>query len=72
MWRQSVPCGDLRPANVGLVRQLIQNQYVDNVSTTWNCQSWVMDALGSLQAGGLLELRGEAERQLRSMLQNWQ
>ncbi|KAK3940110.1 hypothetical protein QBC46DRAFT_449752 [Diplogelasinospora grovesii] len=31
----------------------IQATPVDNVSTTWNCQAWIMDALDNLEAEGL-------------------
>lgn len=54
LWRENVLCGHIPAARVNAARQLIQNQYVDNVSQTWNCQAWAIEALESLQNAGIM------------------
>lgn len=54
--RENVLVGTVYASRVDEARQLIQNQKVDNGSTKWNSQSWVMEALSALQRAGLTSL----------------
>lgn len=72
LWRENISVGTLHVSRVDEARQLLQHQRVDNRSTTWNCQSWVMDALSELHRTGLTRLSREEMGRLRRQQQHWQ
>ncbi len=72
LWRESIPVGALHVSSVNEARQLLQYQRVDNRSTTWNCQSWVMEALSELHRAGLTRLSREEMGRLQRLQQHWQ
>ena len=72
LWMENILCGSISSSRVDAARSLIQSQFVDNVSTTWNCQAWAMEALASLQQARLMTLDAGGQRRLASMRQNWQ
>ena len=64
LWSENIRVGTIDHRRVDAARQLIQNQYVDNQSTTWNCQSWAMEALETLNHAGIMRYHSGARRQL--------
>ena len=51
---------------------LIQSTPVDNISTTWNCQAWIMEALEALAEYGMFVWEEGAEAELNERRENWQ
>lgn len=47
---------------------MIQDHPVNNESTTWNCQDWVVENLDNLEEGGLLQVSPDVEESLQGKL----
>lgn len=67
-----VPCGTVPTNKHDQAVFMIQSHPVDNQSTTWNCQAWVMENLDRLAQLGLLQPSPGAKESLQSKRQNWQ
>ena len=72
LWQENIAVGMLHASRVEEARRQIQNQRVDNRSTTWNCQSWVLEALSALHDTRLATLSSEGMRRLQRQQQFWQ
>jgi hypothetical protein len=71
-FRTAIFVGWIRWADVAYVRHFIQQWDVDNVSTTWNCQEWVVELVFALLRARLLEVRWRGLTRLLSMRERWQ
>lgn len=70
---RSIPVGTMRRRHVAWARRMIQHQPVDNQSTTWNCQTWVLSCLTALYRVGVLgRLHRRGMRTLAQLVQRWQ
>jgi hypothetical protein len=67
-----IPVGTIKGAKVTEARNHIQAQHVDNVSHTWNCQNWAMEALQDAAKAGLINLDASAMGQVQAKHENWQ
>ncbi|EGX92787.1 hypothetical protein CCM_04160 [Cordyceps militaris CM01] len=45
---------------------------VDNVSSTWNCQAWVVSALDYLESSGVFRWDPAARQRVLGLRQHWQ
>lgn len=72
LFKEKVLVGNLSRSAVSHARDLIQTQPVNNRESTWNCQSWVMEALENLEAKSYIRLRSEDMHYLRGKRQRWQ
>jgi hypothetical protein len=70
--KEIVPCGTIPTNRHNQVVSVIQSNPVDNQSSTWNCQAWVMENLNNLENLRLLQLTPETKAKLESKRQNWQ
>ena len=70
--RVSVIVGYVRRRDVGLVRWIIQNWPVNNRSSRWNCQRWVIELVWALFRAGLLRCRWRGIRRIMRMREYWQ
>lgn len=50
---------------------MIQDHPVNNESTTWNCQDWVVEKLDNLEEGGLLQVSPDVKENLQGKRQHW-
>lgn len=50
----------------------IQATPVDNESSTWNCQSWAMEALNNLEEIDLFHWDKKGKKRAQKRRQNWQ
>ncbi|KAL7272458.1 hypothetical protein RUND412_004725 [Rhizina undulata] len=70
--QNTILCGSVNAADGQLAFDTIQNQPADNVSNTWNCQSWVMEGLHALVDLGLMVIDDATWKQLEEKRQNLQ
>ncbi|KAG9228409.1 hypothetical protein BJ875DRAFT_389475 [Amylocarpus encephaloides] len=69
--RVSIIVGRIRWFQLNRVRHMIQGWRVNNRSTTWNCQSWVMEIIIELRRRGWLALRRRALSRLIREREYW-
>ncbi|KAJ5092148.1 hypothetical protein NUU61_007018 [Penicillium alfredii] len=70
--KEVVPCGTIPASRHHQAVSVIQSHPVDNQSTTWNCQAWVMENLDNLVDLRMMQLAPETKAKLQSKRQNWQ
>ncbi|KAI0191788.1 hypothetical protein EV127DRAFT_61446 [Xylaria flabelliformis] len=69
---ESITVGVIPGSSFDAAVSIIQATPVDNVSTTWNCQAWAVQALDSLGSAGLFQWDAEAKATVLKKRQNWQ
>lgn len=69
---KSVEVGFFDLANIKTVGATIQATPVDNESTTWNCQVWIMEALDNLQQKSLFTWNSSGKTTVMARRQIWQ
>lgn len=69
---EAIECGTIPSSKHNQAVLLIQAHSVDNQSTTWNCQAWVMENLENLEQHGLLQVPPAVKASLQAKRQNWQ
>ncbi|OJJ88091.1 uncharacterized protein ASPGLDRAFT_1027681 [Aspergillus glaucus CBS 516.65] len=67
-----IDCGTIPSSKHNQAVLLIQAHPVDNQSTTWNCQAWVIENLENLEQHGLLQVSPTVKASLQAKRQNWQ
>ncbi|KAL2833620.1 hypothetical protein BJY01DRAFT_253377 [Aspergillus pseudoustus] len=67
-----VECGTIPTDKHAKAVVMTQTHPVDNESTTWNCQAWVMEVLEALEELKILVPIADARGELESRRQNWQ
>jgi hypothetical protein len=70
--RVSIFVGRIPWYHLNRVRRMIQRWRVDNRSTTWNCQSWVMGIILELRRRGWVAVRRRALERLARGREYWQ
>ncbi|EFE44699.1 hypothetical protein TRV_00490 [Trichophyton verrucosum HKI 0517] len=70
--KETIICGTIPTEKEREAEGKIQSHPVDNQSTTWNCQSWVMENLDNLEEEGFMQVSPTAKANLQSKRQNWQ
>ena len=70
--KETIECGTVPAGDHDTAVALAQNQVVDNVSKTWNCQPWVMEVLQTLGDAGILTLNAGAQTTLEGKLERRQ
>jgi hypothetical protein len=70
--RLSIFIGRIKWRHLHRVRRFLQQWRVNNTSATWNCQSWVVEAIWALARRGWMQLRWRGVRRLIRMRDNWQ
>lgn len=68
----SIPVGTIDASVLDAAVATIQGTPVDSVSTTWNCQAWVVEALDDLATAGLFQWNQEKRAEVVQKRQNWQ
>jgi hypothetical protein len=71
-FRQTVFIGRIRWLHLRRIRRLVQSWPVNNVSTHWNCQRWIIEIIYWLWNAGLLVVRERSLRRLIRMREYWQ
>lgn len=71
-FKTSIAVGQIRHGDYSVAVATLLEEPVDNVSTTWNCQAWVMSALDELESLGLFRWDPTARQQVQGRRQNWQ
>lgn len=66
------PCGTIPASKHNQAVLMIQSHPVDNQSTTWNCQAWIMENLDRLGQLRLLQVSPDTKQKLQSKRQIWQ
>lgn len=67
-----IECSTIPVSMVAAARDLVQQHSVDNNSTTWNCQAWVLECLDLLRRARLLKAQWRAIQRMRRLKQRWQ
>ncbi|EGC48694.1 predicted protein [Histoplasma capsulatum var. duboisii H88] len=70
--KETIVCGTTPTEKTDEAVSKIQSHPVDNQSTTWNCQLWIMENLDDLEIEGYMQVSPTAKANLQSKRQNWQ
>jgi hypothetical protein len=71
-FKEAILCGTIVADKHKHTVLTIESHPVDNESTTWNCQAWVMEGLQVLVNEGLLKMEAGCKKTLESKRQDWQ
>ncbi|KAK1978307.1 hypothetical protein LZ30DRAFT_599450 [Colletotrichum cereale] len=70
--KESVAVGSIDSSNFDAIVAIIQNTPVDNISNTWNCQAWIIEALDNLSNLGLFQWDQRSKQMILQKRQHWQ
>jgi hypothetical protein len=69
---QSIAVGVISSSDFDQAISTIQNTPVDNISKTWNCQAWAVEALDRLSDAGMFRWDPRAKAAALAKRQIWQ
>ncbi|RYP04413.1 hypothetical protein DL764_004469 [Monosporascus ibericus] len=70
--KESIPVGSISSADFDVAVARILSQPVDNVSTTWNCQAWAVEALDEVERAGIFKWDKKGKENSLKKRQRWQ